>query len=271
MRRPVGNSKHNTKSTHSSHRGFNNKIISSKIRVKLWRWHRRMGLVSALFVILLASTGLLLNHGNDLGLDRRSLPTSFLSRFYQIEPPELLSYTAAGQHISQVDGRQLFIADRPVAECRGDLVGAIAIDETLLLACEQELLLLTATGELIDQLDPLSGMPLPLRALGICGREACWQSGQQSWAIDTDTMIWRETRQIITDVSTSSAVPPQLSRQLLSSYRSDITWERWLQDLHSGRLLGPVGPWLVDLMAILFVVIAATGVLMWSLGRKRKL
>ena len=34
----------------------------------LWRWHRRLGLLAALFVLLVASSGIVLNHTAGFGL-----------------------------------------------------------------------------------------------------------------------------------------------------------------------------------------------------------
>jgi hypothetical protein len=42
----------------------------------------------------------------------------------------------------------------------------------------------------------------------------------------------------------------------------DIHWERVLFDVHSGRLFGRYGPWLMDIMAVLFVVLAVSGLVM---------
>ena len=46
-----------------------------------------------------------------------------------------------------------------------------------------------------------------------------------------------------------------------------ISWERLLLDIHSGRVLGSLGVVLVDLMALLFMLMAASGVWIWSRRR----
>ena len=55
----------------------------------LRRWHARIGFAAVLFFLILAVTGLALNHGSDLGLDGRFVHAEWLARWYGIksEPP----------------------------------------------------------------------------------------------------------------------------------------------------------------------------------------
>lgn len=228
-----------------------------------------MGLVSALFVIVLAVTGILLNHGHRFGLDSASPPQTFLSFFYAIDTPAIQSTAVGGQTVSQVNGRQLFIGAKPIAECEGELVGAIEVENWLLVACAGQLVLLTRAGEFVDQLNALSGLPLPIKQLGFCHQQACWQTDTRSYALNPETMQWQAVEIAPEALAGLLAPPAELQTALLANYRSDIRWERWLLDLHSGRLFGSLGPLLIDLMAGLFIIIATTGVLMWTLGRRR--
>src|SRR5580765_1208385 len=55
----------------------------------LRRWHRRIGFAAMLFFLILAVTGLALNHGQGLGLDGRFVHAGWLARWYGVktEPP----------------------------------------------------------------------------------------------------------------------------------------------------------------------------------------
>jgi uncharacterized iron-regulated membrane protein len=55
---------------------------------------------------------------------------------------------------------------------------------------------------------------------------------------------------------------------LRSAWRgTGLSLERVLLDLHSGRILGEAGVWLVDAAALLFLLLAGSGVWLW--GRRR--
>jgi hypothetical protein len=228
-----------------------------------------MGLVSSLFVLLLATTGILLNHGNRLGLDSRSLPQLLLSLFYSIETPSVHSLAVDDFIFSQVDGRQLFFDEEPIGDCKGELVGAVMRENLLLVACAEQLILLADSGEVVDQLDTINGLPTPIHQLGLCRNQVCWQTGDQSYSLDLNSMQWQVIEGSPDRFATTIPPSTRLRKALLENYRGDISWERWLQDLHSGRLFGVLGLLLMDLMAILFIVIASTGVVMWTLGRRR--
>lgn len=245
-----------------------NKNFSRKIsRLTLWRWHRRLGLTSALFVILLSATGLLLNHGNGLGLDQQSLPRPLLSTLYGVEAPVIRHFVVANSSVSQVGNRDLFIDVNPVGRCDTELLGALSVDSAFLLACRDSLSLVTPAGDLVDKIDGLSGLPRPIQSLGYCDQAPCFLAEGEAYSIDVDTMAWLESPLGLTKNSSASPPPDRLKDQLLAKAGSDITWERAIQDLHSGRLFGSLGPWVMDFMAILFMIIASTGVIMWGLGR----
>jgi hypothetical protein len=52
-----------------------------------------------------------------------------------------------------------------------------------------------------------------------------------------------------------------------ASVPASLNWQRLLQDLHAGRVFGWAGQWVMDLAALLLVVLALTGVVIWSRSR----
>ncbi|MBQ13009.1 MAG: hypothetical protein CMQ17_01195, partial [Gammaproteobacteria bacterium] len=64
--------------------------------------------------------------------------------------------------------------------------------------------------------------------------------------------------------SAASTVPEGLEAAIREHYRSTLlSVERLVLDLHSGRIFGAAGALLVDIMAVLFMLMAATGVWIW--------
>jgi hypothetical protein len=58
-------------------------------------------------------------------------------------------------------------------------------------------------------------------------------------------------------------------RELGRDYRGRVlTLERLMLDLHSGRLFGLGGTWLMDIVAALLVILAASGMWLWSRSGK---
>lgn len=233
----------------------------------IFLWHRYLGLLAAVFVVLLAVTGVLLNHTEALRLDQRQVHAPWLLRWYGIPQPVLVT-ARAGRHRLLSDGEALQLDDHPVSLPRpGRLTAALALDDLLLVGREHDLLLLTPEGELADRL------PLPVRALARDEEERIWVLGDQGplrldealteAAPDTPrgNLAWQRARTL------RAGEAPELRR---SWQGPGLPLERVLLDLHSGRFFGGrLGVWLMDAAALMMLFLALSGSWIW-LDRKRK-
>lgn len=235
--------------------------------MRLWlRWHRRLGISAALFVILLSVSGLLLNHGAQLGWDRKPVTARLLLGLYGLDAPTLASIRTDGDWITQVGREYLFFNADERGGCRGTLAGVARLAEYLVVLCTENLVLLTLAGEIVEQVDAGIGLPVPVLA----GREEqgflLLHTGQGYFQVDLERLAWLPVAVpdgAIRPVSVE-APPATLARELEAFYLGkEISVERLLLDLHSGRLFGGFGVILVDTMAALFVLLAATGAWMW--------
>ena len=230
----------------------------------LLRWHRRIGVVLMLFVVVLVGTGIALNHTEDLALDRRFIQQPALLNHYGIPPAALRSVDLGATWLSQLAGRQLFLDTTAVADCEGALIGAVSLAPLLAVLCEHELVLLSADGALIDRLRQGTGLP-PSTAVGLQGKTLVLATDQGLQRLDLDSFALAG---VASDGnihwSALAEAPPELRSPLLNEERGDgISWERLLLDLHSGRLFGAAGVWAVDIMALALLLIALSGVWVW--------
>ena len=62
-----------------------NRIIKGAIR-GWYRWHRRIGIIAAFFVIILSVTGIILNHNASLNLHKQFITAPWLLSWYGYEP-----------------------------------------------------------------------------------------------------------------------------------------------------------------------------------------
>lgn len=237
----------------------------------LWRWHRRTGVAICLFVLVLAATGVLLNHSTGLGLDGRFVHWQWLTRHYGDDSGDLRAFPVDGRWLSRaIDGR-LYLDSAEVATCHGELVGVALVEPLLLAACEEELVLLTRSGELVESLTASTGLPVPLAGLGLFeGAVALRSSGQWVLAdLDSLTFEQRPPAGSMIPQLTAGKLPADIQQNIPAPARW-LTWERVLLDLHSGRILGGAGVWLVDGVGVLLICIAFSGVTMWWFHRRRR-
>ena len=238
----------------------------NRFRLMLLRWHRRVGVVIACLVILLVLTGIPLNHTADWALDRVTLRSPWLLAHYGIEAPEVRGFPLAEQWVLQV-GSLLFLDDTEVARCDSALVGALASGEVLIVACATELLFLTTDGRLIERVGSAHGLPAPLTGLASAQGQVWMQGGAADWyVLDSQRLSWRAVPpgQVLQPLAPNASIPDPLRGVVQRQVTGEsLTLERVLLDLHSGRLFGRAGVWIMDLAGLLLLVIALSGCYVW--------
>ncbi|MBV1932275.1 MAG: PepSY domain-containing protein [Porticoccaceae bacterium] len=247
------------------------KAISREVS-SLKIWHRRLGLSAATFVLILAISGFFLNHANDWYLDQQTISSSALLDWYGIKQSEsLMSYPLDDKFVTRV-GDEVFLDTREIAHCTGQLQGALALPKQhfIVIACDNELFVLTEQYEMVERLGAAHSVPGPLDKIGLYQNELVLSAGADHFLADIDRLSWSSlaaseaaTKKTINWAKTT-ATPPALSEALGKHFVGEgITVERLLLDIHSGRIVGAWGIYLIDLMAILFVILAVTGFMMW--------
>lgn len=240
----------------------------------LWRWHKRIGLTLLVFILWLSGTGVLLNHTEDFHLAERPLGYAWLLALYGIKdvPVETFRLTsgAASTWLSRA-GDHLYWNERRLAACTG--VGFSVVqsgDGLLLLQCGRELLLLTPQGELVERIGAAYQFPSPITALGLCAQQVCIRSNSNFYQVDLTTLRWREVSGPEFVQQTPSRLPKKIKSALQQQWVSaDVNWERLMQDLHAGRSVG-LGPWLMDAVAALLMLLSLSGLGIWLAGRRRR-
>lgn len=244
-----------------------------RIKLKsLYVWHRYTGLLAALLVVVLALTGIALNHTEELQLDARFVRSAWVLDWYGIRAPETSTAYATPLAPVTLLGRQLYIGDQPLAGEYHQLIGAEAIQDMLITAVDDHLLLTGPEGELLADLTALDGVPIGLRRLGRDqeGRPVVAASTGY-YRPDTDFIHWERLPSAAHDITWAQpqTLAPERRQALEHTFRGRVLpWERVLLDLHSGRVFGPYGIWVMDAAALLMLFLAASGVLIW-LKRKR--
>jgi hypothetical protein len=247
-----------------------NKQKSTGKRLRsLYLWHRWIGMLSAAFVILLALTGLALNHTEEMALDSRYVQSSTLLDWYGIRAPkDITAFSAGGVTIAAV-GNRVYVDAEQVANIEQSLIGAVFFSELIILAITDKLLLLTRDGELVEEMGAATGIPAGIRAIGTnSDRQLVISTANGFHSTDSELLAWQEITQPDARWSEPVTPDPLLVTALQTSYRGNgLPVERVMLDLHSGRILGPWGVYLMDGAAIVFLLLACSGIWLW--GKRR--
>lgn len=227
-------------------------------------WHRWLGVSCALLVIWLSATGVLLNHGSQLGLDRQHVQSAWLLRAYGVtsSPPER-GYPLAGHWLTQA-GERLFFDTRPIARLTDELLGVVILQDFIVVAAASTVLLLTHEGELIETLgrDSLPGSVL---AVASYDQQLLLRTSKGVFSSTADLVgftpypgPWPEAAPV------AQPLPAAVANGIAQRDSGDfLSRERVLTDLHSGRLFGRFGPLVMDAAALGFIFLALSGLWLW--------
>jgi hypothetical protein len=234
--------------------------------------HRYVGVVIAAVIVLLAITGLLLNHSDQLGLDRQeiTLPT-FLSVSPLAQSPEFHeAFKLSSGWLVRVND-EVYFDQRHLYTAATELMGALMYHNNLLVASAHTLRLYTAKGELIEEINLSSELDSSVTKIGLDKNMQLIIATQgQQWQADEALLDWRTDVQPDIQWIEKATLPLSVQDQLVARYSGrSISVERLLFELHSARIFGPFGKWLLDLVAIGVILLATSGPFIWWLASRR--
>ncbi len=233
----------------------------------LYVWHRYLGGIAAVFLLLLAFSGIALNHPEELGLDETFMESEWLLDTYGIRAPDKLKAFPVGDDWAALVAERVYVGGTFLPGNYTRLAGAVDLGEMSVIAVDNLVLLATREGELIDKLDGTAGVPAGISALGLTadGRVAA-RASHGVYLSDRDLLGWEHPREERTDIrwSVPGAPPESFKRKVSRYYRAHaLSMERVLLDLHSGRAFGPRGPLLMDFAALVMIFLSLSGPWLW--------
>lgn len=239
-------------------------------RLSLYVLHRWIGAVAALLVLLVATTGLALNHASDWGLDR--LPVRFGAALdaYGIEVPAPEQGVRAGSHWISVAAGTAYRDAVPLGAC-GTLIGVASTGDWTLIVGDEAALLVDGEGRLVERSDR-TGWPSPITQVAATDAGFVLTTPAAHFFSGPELLGWLPyAAEAPRRVATSEALPSDLSAHIRDDARARLlNWERVLLDLHSGRLPGRAGVYVADLLALALIALAVSGLWMWVRHLRRR-
>lgn len=255
-----------------------NKKRRKKNWAKLFFLHRYLGISISLFVIILAVTGILLNHTDTLELHKRPINSTWLMKLYGIKSPEVKkAYSLPNDNWVAEFANYIYLEQKKVS-CQTPLNGAMIKDKVIVIASEKKLCLITSNGDLIDYLvlDTAENSKHYITRMGRSDGEIVIDTTMGLLAVNADyTALFPFKKKLsVIEWQEISMSLDKVSTVLKHQYQgSGLSLERVLLDLHSGRIMTQQGVYFMDLVAILLILMTLSGLVMWArpfLKRKRR-
>ncbi|PCJ31421.1 MAG: peptidase [Gammaproteobacteria bacterium] len=222
--------------------------------------------VLSLFALILLSSKVLLNHSEQLELDKHYLTEPWLLSHYGMGEVEADAvYLLDNYVISQFDS-QLFIDASPAINSPKALRGGIIIDDLMVIATVDELLLFSREGEFIERMTTEAGIPPQIQNIGLFHGDPVIQTHQGMWRSDFMLDQWESISLQGIGWSEPMSMPASVEKELATYfYGKGISVERLLIDVNNGQFMGSYGRWIVDIVSLLFLFILLT--VLWPLRR----
>jgi len=220
--------------------------------------HHSVGMFLAFFLVVISLTGIALNHSGAMRLDERTVPAFIASRYYSTE--DVSGYYLNDRHYYVIGGK-LFIDRKEVSLCE-EINGAIRIDDQAAVLCLSELLVFSSDHQFSERIGSSFGFPENVRRIASHKNQLLLGLGEDIYSFDVETLklqpgptdggtvVWSE----------AGRVPNSL---LLSE---SVSWQKFILDLHSGMFFGAGGIWLTDLVGVLTIAMAVSGLVMSIAG-----
>jgi hypothetical protein len=233
-------------------------------------WHRRVGLFALVLVIILAITGIMLNHTEQFKLDETYVDNSWLLNWYGIEPEDEPIAYRVGEHIISSWHEQLFFDDTVIVELEQNIHGAIAAEQFIVVALDDEIILLSDDGELIERVSTSISFS-DIQRLGTRYQRPVIETSEPLYYMaDEHILDWDViANEGITWTEKYSLTEDEYEKLLIAYRGNGLKLERVILDLHSGRIFGNYGVYLMDAAAIALLWLSLSGLWVWSSRRNK--
>lgn len=244
-------------------------------RRKPRRWHRRIAGYAVAIVLWFALSGIVLNHAHDLALDQRPLPAALTRLFYSTPLPAHLAGFRLDDHWLFALDHTLYDLDdaaRAIGPCAGGVRGAVRFGDWHAAACGDAVYIVDAGGNRVERIDAAWGLAGDVTALAVPAGTTMLGIGTKdaTWCIDAALAALQRCSARIPAPATATPLPPD-ARDTLAAVLAPpaIDDERFVHDLHSGRLFGAAARWAWDLFALALLALAGSGLLLLRRRERR--
>ncbi|MGI2171604.1 PepSY-associated TM helix domain-containing protein [Shewanella sp. MF05960] len=226
-------------------------------------WHRRLGLASALFILLLTLTGVAINHSDDLGLDKTGVTQAWLLDYYGIAAPKHVAQFGQTSSALYITDNLLWQNQQMILEAADTLISATYASNMIVAIDAQQLYLFDKQGQLQETQSNSTGLPADLLGLALVDNRVWLNTANGIYQADEQLIDW-QLASLPNGFSHWVSAKDEIDKTIINRARSaNLSWQRVMLDLHSGRLFGHLTIWLWDLFALALLMVSLSGFWIW--------
>lgn len=196
------------------------------------KWHRRIGITSALFVFTLSVTGFFLLLSEPLQLNQIKLQNRLISKIYHT--------SAQGSPVGFEISREQWV---------------VMIDD----------LVYVGATDPISMSPPLIGASLQEDGL------IAFSNGDETIVTLQNGILVERLADHTLTAQIPATIPNDIQEEILARYRGrGVSASRVMLDIHTGSVFGIFGPWIMGLASLFLMALSISGVIMWTGLNRRK-
>ncbi len=248
---------------------------NKQTRKLIRRWHRRIGVGISLWLILLAVTGILLNHSDDLSLQKNYVSSRWIIDLYQIKAPAnaiCFKPDQTNEQVCQI-GPQIYQQNKWLINSNQKLLGFYPLADFQLVITQDKVLVYTSNWQLIEDFNQENALPGRIDKLIFSKASKpntiplLFIIDNKNWQLDQD-LNWQlsKEKELEADIQFKPAIQPtkEHREKLQQAYLSrQISLLHFLQDLHSARIFSKFGKYFTDLVALFIILLTLSGLITW--------
>ena len=224
--------------------------------------HRRVGVVACLWLLMVAITGLLLQHSDDLKLHQKKMNWAWALKFYGIPLDAWGPAFTVGERIVVQRGSRVAWGEHVISSLPCEILrGAFLLPSPgrgVALVFESEIWQFDENFKLVDRQLQVDGLPVPLQKVVMVGDRLHVESQNKAWSSD-----WPDFEKWTPEATKVDYLEPQNIQPSGILEAEGLDWERVLLDLHAGRWLGIGGKWASDLSALALIYLIVSGLCLY--------
>jgi hypothetical protein len=234
---------------------------------QVYCWHRRLGVFSAVILIVISVTGVVLNHNSSLGLDNKFTQNSMLLKRYGLEPSgEIVTYLLNENIISYMEGA-IFQNGEVIGDSE-TVIGVESMGRFWLSATSSTIQMWSRDNKAIELLKSESLPPSSITRMGKVENILIVETESgELYEADQNLLSWKMVTPGEQEVLWSEKIntPEEIKEKILENYRGQgLTLYHVILDLHTGRFFGSWATLVYDLAAIALILLSISGLYIWK-------
>ena len=228
-------------------------------------WHRILGIVSTLIVLITVITGLVLNHSDVFDLSEKRVVSAVVRYLYGHRDPQITSaYFTTRGWVTQLNTR-VFLDIAEIFQRQALLVGAVETQDGFVIAFTDGIVEFDQAFDVVERYGALDGIKTPVRQIGVLAGAPVINTAAGLLQFDVLAgALEAASADAAPEWQTSAVLPAALRDELVVNYGGPgVSYEQLLLDLHSGRLFGLTGVIIVDVAAICLLLLAVSGIYLY--------